>query len=618
MTVLCQWCGAANPGDREYCLRCSSKLLVLSGVPHDPGESAAEEEETVLEREGLEFDEHLLERLSAEEESAKRLQAGMSRLQDRVAELERSVALLDAGMQALVNLLDRRQVLPEAEVVAAWEHAATSEMIKEELVERLRSRRDVVVARARSSSGPGAEELTARALQSAELSLLAGQPLRAAEALAGALRRGPHNPELAELLGELAFERNDLAVSEHYFRLTVQWDPGNLGARIFLGTILADTGRDGEAKAELERAAAQAPDSFLPHFSLGALHAAAGRREPARKHLRLALEREQVPHALFLLGMVELDAGRPGAAAEALERAIELDPDFEDAIYYLGLAYLERGWKRRALECFRRVLEIDPQRLQYQEAVWLVEGHRNGSPVPPEVEGLLREAPRAVESGKVERAFRSLQRAARLSEHPNVLASLALLAVAAGRQRQALAAVHRLLRMDVRGAPLLAAWTALLELLRATRRYSAVERWAERLTRDGAGDLERAIASYELALAELDRGGDPERARVLAQTALKLMPSELRQYPLAALGRVHLAQEQYSDAVDYLDQAANLSASPAILTQLGLALLGAGDGDRAREVLQRARTGTARDLKSDVLTHLARVGTLAGYGRRRR
>ena len=63
--------------------------------------------------------------------------------------------------------------------------------------------------------------------------------------------------------------------------------------------------------------------------------------------------------------------------------------------------------------------------------------------------------------------------------------------------------------------------------------------------------------------------------------------------------------------MDYLEQAVAISSSPAILTQLGLALLEMGDDERAREVLQRARQGAARDLKTDVLTHLARVGWLA-------
>jgi tetratricopeptide (TPR) repeat protein len=138
-----------------------------------------------------------------------------------------------------------------------------------------------------------------------------------------------------------------------------------------------------------------------------------------------------------------------------------------------------------------------------------------------------------------------------------------------------------------------------------------VDRWGGRLFAEGPGSLERGLAAYELALNELERGGDVSRALEFAHASLELIPRELRQYPLVALGRIHLAREEYSDAVDYLEQAVTVSSSPAILTQLGLALLEMGDGERAREVLQRARHGTARDLKTDVLTHLARVGWLA-------
>ncbi len=198
-----------------------------------------------------------------------------------------------------------------------------------------------------------------------------------------------------------------------------------------------------------------------------------------------------------------------------------------------------------------------------------------------------------------------------------LLASLALLAASAGRLRQGLRAVHRLFRLEPQGAQRLAAWTALLELLRGARRFALLRQWASRLIEAGRSGIETALASYELALAELEAGGDLGRARELARTALELMPSELRQYPLAALGRIHVACGEYRDAVEYLEVAATLSASPTILTQLGLALLGVGEGERAREVLQRARRGAVRDLKTDVLSHLVRVSRLSGRGRRR-
>lgn len=396
------------------------------------------------------------------------------------------------------------------------------------------------------------------------------------------------------------------------------WDPGNAQALIFLGTLLAERSETDEAAAALERAAALAPDSFLPHFCLGALHAASERFDEARRHLAEAARRDANPQVLFLLGVTELDAGRPAAAVTALERAVMLDGEFEDAVYHLGLAYLERGWTRRARDCFQRVLAMDPQRLQYQQAIQLVESGAGALPAMPEEAAILmREASEAAERGELEVALARLGRARRVADHPSVLASQALLASAAGHHRQALEASHALLRQRVRGAPQLAAWTAVLETLRATRRFRSVEEWGGRLFREGPGALERAIAAYELAQAELDRAGDVARAEEFAHASLQLIPRELRHYPLATLGRIHLVRNEFSDAVDYLEQAAALSPVPAVLTQLGLALLGMGEAARAREVLQRARQGSSRDLKTDMLSHLSRLGALRGRGRRK-
>ena len=105
--------------------------------------------------------------------------------------------------------------------------------------------------------------------------------------------------------------------------------------------------------------------------------------------------------------------------------------------------------------------------------------------------------------------------------------------------------------------------------------------------------------------------------RAFCQQALELLPRELRQHPLAALGRIHLLREEYSDAVDYLQQAAEITNSPAVMTQLGLALLGQGDGERARHVLQQSRSGASKDLKTDMLSHVARAGLLSARGRRK-
>lgn len=615
--MLCQWCGAANPDDREACAHCNLRLIVVSGGGADVEDDELLTSEPVDSGEPLTLDEHLLERLSSVEDAVRRMGAALRRQEERLADLERGVSLLDSGMQALVEILDRRRVVREGELLAAWERAAASEMTRKELLDLLRKRREAMNVRLRASGRAMKPDLD-RALQAAELALLAGQPARAAEVLAKAHARHPRSAELAELLGELAVERGDHQVAIEYLQEAIRLSPDNLNILIHLGTLLTDAGRHAEALRLLERALALAPDSFLPHFSLGAHFANSGDGARARHHLREASRRDEVPQVLVLLGMVELDAGRPQAAITALERALELGGDMEDGIFYLGLAYLERRWHRKALECFRRVLAIDPQRLQYQEAVQLLESGRNAPPpMSAHLQLLLRDLSGEVEAGRVDRALQHLGSAQGESEHPTMMASLALLAAAAGRHRQAVATAHRLLRKEGRGAPLLAAWTALFETLRAARRFAVLRRCGERLLRESREDSERGIAAYEMALGELESGGDTRRALELAHTSLQLIPRELRQYPLSALGRIHLARNEHSDAVDFLEQAAALQASPAILTQLGLALLEMGEGDRARELLQQARSGAARDLKTDVLSHLARVGWLAGHGRRR-
>jgi len=62
--MFCQVCGLRNPDDEEFCARCNSKLLVLSGV--------GVVEETGEPPEEIPFDEHLLERISTLEDVVKR------------------------------------------------------------------------------------------------------------------------------------------------------------------------------------------------------------------------------------------------------------------------------------------------------------------------------------------------------------------------------------------------------------------------------------------------------------------------------------------------------------------------------------------------------------------
>lgn len=587
-------------------------MLVLS-----TGQQAAQDEvqeeldyREQLERLAGELQENLLERLTIQERKLEKIEKALARLTHRVDELEGSLAIVDAGLRALSQLLDRRKILRETELMNAWEREAATEAALHEVVEKLEEQREVILARAKSL-GARAESAYRRALDSANLLFAAGKISRALLRLATTLRTYPRNPEMAQLLGELAMRHGEYAAAREAYGLLVQWDPKNVDALVTLATLLADEGQVSQAERYLKRALRAARGSFLPSFALGALKVAQEKLPEARRLLKRALAQQESPVALFLMGLVEFRLGRLGAAAQLLKRTVMLAPKFEEAMYTLGLVYLERGFTRKALACFQEVLKLDPQRLRYQEAVRVLVAPEYRQELPKEVAAALEGTAAASESGKVLAAWKGLVQVLEVSPHPTLEAAAALVASTLGARREAVHRAHRVLRQVNEGPARTAAWTALFETLRAAGRHGFLVTLANRLLKSDEGDLVRGLASYELALALSEAGKDLSLAEELAHQAMALFPSELQPYAQAALGRVFLAQERFQDAVDYLELAAAAAPSPQILAQLGLALLAVGEKQRARQVLQRARAGKGTDLQADVLAHLLRVAWLS-------
>ena len=108
--MFCQACGALNREDEEYCARCNSKLLVLSGQPSDVPSGF---EETTVE-ESFSFDEHLLERISILEEAVKRSAETIRELMMALTKQERSIVVNQTGVATLRELLESKRVFEGA------------------------------------------------------------------------------------------------------------------------------------------------------------------------------------------------------------------------------------------------------------------------------------------------------------------------------------------------------------------------------------------------------------------------------------------------------------------------------------------------------------------------
>ncbi len=583
--MICQVCGTTNELDRELCRKCRSKLLVVSGTAGTYDEASPDEETVSL-------DEHLLERVSVLEEVVKRSAETLRMLLDAANRQERSGFVAQTGLLALKDLLERKGLVGEEEMVDLWETRVDHHMAVLEKRERFLERKERMLG---GAGGPRRERFRGL-LADAEMAFYALEPDKAVKALEEAFRLDRTNAELAFFLGETYFNEGETERAASMLRQVLAREPRHFEALVYAGVLESDAGRRNRALDLLKMAVQVKPDAFLPYFAVGALHALSGQLPKAEAYLKQALGVEENAQAYSLLGAIAYERGRITEAIDALQKAVRIDPDDEESLYQLGLCYLDRGWTQKAAARFRSALELNPNRIEYQEAskLLLPTGSRSLPKVTGEAGRLARRAEAAARRDP-HKALALYRRALALDpENPTLLISLALLCSATGRTAEAVATTRRILLRQPGEMVAAAAYTTQLEALKAEGKYREGSRVAEEMLGAVRSNYARSIAYFERATALAETGEDLDAALELADLALKLSPKEMRHFPLAAKGWVHYKRREYGRAVECLRRAAELGETPSGLTHLGLACLAAGDARAARQAFGRAKRRGAR------------------------
>ncbi len=562
--MLCQTCSAFNADDREYCFRCQNKLLVLSGI------TAFEEDEIedYEEQEDLSLDEHLLERVSGLEEIVKRTAETVRSVVEAVQKHERAI---------FVNQIRRGD-------------------------KRERFLQHVGEA---ASAFDGFD------------------PERGMKALEEGFKLDRENYELSFFLGEVFFNDGNLDRAKHYLERTLEVQLDHFDAAVFYGVLLHERQDLKGAERWLRRAIQISQDSFLPYFSLGAIYARKGKLLRAQKFLEKAVQIEPIPQAYFLLGTIFYDKGQLERAIKNFQSAIKLDPEYEEAIYHLGLCYLDRNWNRKAIDCFNEALELNPNKIEYQQAVRIYEGISGHVPLEGPAADEVTQAESMVTQGNYIDALDHYRRAAQVDpDNVAILMPYALLCSHLDMNTEAIAAARRVLKQRPTEVVAAAAYTTLVEALRAEGNFKEANRALEDMLHEYSSNYAKSIAYYEKAynLAEMDENLD--EALESAQLALRYSPKELKQFPLAALGWVYFKRQDYGNAVDFLSKSADLGPTATNLMHLGMALLESGQKDRARAVFRKAKSFKAKGagLEEKILEQIRSSTKLIDrlYARRRK
>ncbi len=585
--MLCQTCSAFNEDDREYCYRCQNKLLVLSGL------TAFEEDEAEdYEDEGdLSLDEHLLERVSAIEEIVKRSAETIRTLVDAIQKHERAIFINQTGLLSVKEILEKKNMLSSDEVVELWESKMGEQMLALEKKQRFTERKDRIMSLFRGEKRDRFLQL----LADAESAIDAFDPDRGMKNLEEAFKLDRDNYELSFFLGEMFFNDGNLDRAKSYLERTLEVQPDHFDAAVFYGVLLHERQDLKGAERWLRRAIQISQESFLPYFSLGAIYARKGKLLRAQKFLEKAIQLEAIPQAFYLLGTIFYEKGQLERAIRSFQGALKLDPDYEEAIYHLGLCYLDRNWNRKAIECFHEALELNPNKMEYQQAITIYEGISGHVPLEGPAAAEFGEAETLVNQGNYNEALDHYRRASQEDpENVNILMPYALLCSHLDMNTEAISVSRRILKQKPTEVVAAAAYTTLVEALRAEGNFKDANRALEEMLRDYNSNYSKSIAYYEKAynLAEMEENLD--EALESAQLALRYSPKELRQFPLAALGWVYFKRRDFKSAVDFLTKSADIGPTSTNLMHLGMALLESGEKDRARAIFRKAKTFKAK------------------------
>lgn len=164
----------------------------------------------------------------------------------------------------------------------------------------------------------------------------------------------------------LAEGRRDAAIAE--YRLALAADPANVEAHLALGTLLAQAGNDGEAKAHLGKAIEldpRHPRNARTHLRLGEVLQRLG-DAAAAEHYARALDaglEEPRERAVAHLGLGNLLAARRDdeAAAGHYRAALEIAPDLAEAHFNLAGVLGRLGRRDDGMAHYRRVVELQPE-----------------------------------------------------------------------------------------------------------------------------------------------------------------------------------------------------------------------------------------------------------------
>ena len=347
--TYCQNCFTWNPGEREVCRKCGTRLLIVAG------DQTWEEEEAMEADDDL--DEHLLERITGLEETLRRVETYLETVSDQLGRLERSEVMLRNGLMSLVQEMEHKGQLDAQAFSERWE-----QLVEENL--QLISAREVFTryrARILPIAKPKAQSQLRRALLETSALLDNGQLPEAASRLGEALALDSRNYELVFTVAALKEVAQVWDEAEQLARRVVQLSPRHYEGWMLLAKILQDDPDRTDAAIETLRAAAELrPDEVAPKIQLAELLLDGEDLQGAQEAAQEANALQRDGETLSLLAEILLARGEGGKAIALLKEASGFLPGDLRIRELLAEGYILSDERAKAFVILQELLRQHP------------------------------------------------------------------------------------------------------------------------------------------------------------------------------------------------------------------------------------------------------------------
>jgi Flp pilus assembly protein TadD len=188
----------------------------------------------------------------------------------------------------------------------------------------------------------------------------------AIEALQGALRLTPDDPETLSLLGASLTESGRAADAVVLLAEQAGRDTADLQVLTAYAIALARVGKIDDALATLERARTRDSSNARVLLEMGTVRVMAGRREEGRRDFQATLAlNPAIARAHTSLGVLDAEDGRPDRAAAHWREAVRFDPREYRTLAAIGLA-LSRSGRDAQARTFFEFLSATPPPAGYE------------------------------------------------------------------------------------------------------------------------------------------------------------------------------------------------------------------------------------------------------------